>query len=389
MKNMFKNINYESSEKVLRELKGLASKKLSKAKSMPKELYTSNEILELEKKHIFSKEWVCAGREKEIPNSGDYFTFQIDKQPIVILRDENNNVKALSNVCLHRMMKIVEGKGNKKRFTCPYHAWTYSLDGQLVMAKYMDKTDCFNKDDMKLPQIKCEVFLGWIYVSLNNNIQSVSSKLKELKEIASPYAMEKYIDIISEDLTWDTNWKILTENFMEGYHLPVAHLGTVGPLINLLDTEFDKRGAFESFTYQKFTKNPDSLVGTAHKNNKILKGKWRHTSILPTIFPSHMYSLAPDHLWYLSLQPNGTGRVNIKFGAAIAPEVIEDQKDPETFLKETKKFLYEVQNEDRYVVEGIYKGVCSPLGQPGPLSWLERENHEFTQYISRKLTKTI
>ena len=127
------------------------------------------------------------------------------------------------------------------------------------------------------------------------------------------------------------------------------------------------------------------MVGTAHKNNKILKGKWRHTSILPTIFPSHMYSLAPDHLWYLSLQPNGTGRVNIKFGAAIAPEVIEDQKDPETFLKETKKFLYEVQNEDRFVVEGIYKGVCSPLGQPGPLSWLERENHEFTQYISRKL----
>ncbi len=386
---MFENINNKSSEKTLLELKDLASKKLSKARAMPKELYTSNEILELEKNLIFSNEWVCAGREKEIPCPGDYFTFQIDTQPIVVLRDEKNNVRALSNVCLHRMMKIVEGKGNKKRFTCPYHAWTYNLDGQLVMAKYMDRTDCFKKENMKLPQIKCEVFLGWIYVSLNNNTQSVSSKLNELHEIVAPYSMENYVDIISEDLTWNTNWKILTENFMEGYHLPVAHLGTVGPHINLLDTEFDKRGAFENFTYQTFTKNPDALVGTAHKNNKTLKGKWRHTSILPTIFPSHMYSLAPDHLWYLSLQPCGTDKVNIKFGAALAPEVLEDKKDPEPFLDETRRFLYEVQNEDRYVVEGIYKGICSPLGQPGPLSWLERENHEFTQYIARKLTKII
>ena len=98
-----------------------------------------------------------------------------------------------------------------------------------------------------------------------------------------------------------------------------------------------------------------------------------------------MYSLAPDHLWYLSLQPQGTDKVKIKFGAAIAPEVLEDQDNPTEFLEETIKFLNHVQQEDRHVVEGIYKGVCSPLSHPGPLSWLERENHEFTQYISRKL----
>ena len=147
----------------------------------------------------------------------------------------------------------------------------------------------------------------------------------------------------------------------------------------------DKRGAFECFTYQTFTKNEDAIVGTAHPKNKSLVGKWRHTSILPTIFPSHMYSLAPDHLWYLSLQPQGTDKVKIKFGAAIAPEVMEDQDNPDEFLKETIKFLNHVQQEDRYVVEGIYQGVCSPLRLPGPLSWLERENHEFTQYISKKL----
>jgi len=372
-------------KKILLDLKNLASKPLSLASAMPKEIYTSDEILDLENSLIFSKEWICAGRETEIPKVGDYFTFNIGKQPIIILRDTNKKVRAMSNVCLHRMMQIVEGKGNNKNFTCPYHAWSYDLDGKLIMARYMDRTECFNKSEMKLPEIKCEISLGWIYVTLNPDIDSLSKSLASLNEILSPYKMENYIDIISEDHVWDTNWKLLTENFMEGYHLPVAHQGTVGPYINLSDTEFDKRGAFESFTYQTFTKNEDAIVGTAHPDNKSLTGRWRHTSVLPTIFPSHMYSLAPDHLWYLSLQPNGTNKVYIKFGAAVAPEVLKDQNDPEKFLNETREFLYEVQKEDRFVVEGIFKGVNSPLGSPGPLSWLERENHEFTQYIARKL----
>ena len=219
--------------------------------------------MSLEEDLIFNKEWICVGRATEIPKVGDYFTYQLGKQPIIILRDRSKKIKAMSNICLHRMMKIVQGKGNKKSFTCPYHAWTYNLDGNLVMAKYMDKTECFNKGDLKLPELKCEVFLGWIYVTLNNNIQSLSKSLKSLSDVVSSYKMENYIDIISEEHIWNTNWKILTENFMEGYHLPVAHQGTVGPYFNVLDTEFDKRGAFECFTYQTFTKSEDAIVGTA------------------------------------------------------------------------------------------------------------------------------
>ena len=227
------------------------------------------------------------------------------------------------------------------------------------------------------------------YLNFRRNIVTKDIKLNELMKIAEPYKMENYINIISDDFEWDTNWKLLTENFMEGYHLPVAHPETVGPFINVMDTEFDKRGSFKSFTYQYFTKNRDAPVGTAHPENNSLKGKWRHTSILPTVFPSHMYSLAPDHYWYLSLLPSGVGKVKIRFGAAIAPEVLNNQNNPDKYIKDTRNFLYKVQEEDRYVVEGIYKGVNSPLGKPGPLSWLERENHEFTQYIARMLTALI
>ena len=93
-------------------------------------------------------------------------------------------------------MKIVDGKGNKKNFTCPYHAWTYNLDGKLVKAKYMDKTECFEKNHLKLPELKTEIFLGWIYVTLNQNPESLSENLKSLQTMVTPYKMENYINII-------------------------------------------------------------------------------------------------------------------------------------------------------------------------------------------------
>lgn len=374
---------------VLERLADLAAKPLSRATAPPKEMYSSGAITQLEEQRIFANEWLCAGRADEVANPGDYMTFELGNQPIIIIRGLDGDLSARSNICRHRMMRLVEGRGNTRKFTCPYHAWTYNLDGQLVGAAYMDRTECFDKSDVQLPSVRCEVYFGWIYVTLNNDAAPVADMLTGLTELVQPYNMQDYQTIFVEDHVWDTNWKCLTENFMEGYHLPVAHKNTVGAYFPVMDTIFDDRGSFPHFTSQLFTKTGDAPVGTAHPSNKTLTGKWRQTSVMPTVFPSHMYVLAPDHLWFLSLQPEGPNKTRIRYGAAMAPEVLADQEDREAFIASTKAFLDEVQEEDRHVVEGIYKGACSPLGSPGPLSWLERENHEFTQYIARKLCGAI
>ena len=98
-----------------------------------------------------------------------------------------------------------------------------------------------------------------------------------------------------------------------------------------------------------------------------------------------MISLAPDHLWYLSLQPLGHDKVKIRYGAALAPEVLAASEDPDSLIIEVISFLDRVNEEDRGVVEGIFKGSKGLLSSAGPLCWLERENHEFTQYIARCL----
>ena len=351
---------------------------------MPPELYTSDKWLELEKKQIFTQEWLCAGRADAAPKAGDYFTFAIDGYPIFIIRQDDGGLRAFSNVCLHRMMRLLEDTGNCKSIVCPYHAWTYDKQGQLTAAPFMKERVGFDMTKMKLPEVRCEIWQGWVYLTLKQKAKSIGNQLQELESYVAGYGMENYRHIVSEDEVWDTNWKNLTENFMEGYHLPVAHRKTLGGHFPVRETRFASK-VHKHFTLQTFTKKKSALVGTAHAANKMLHGEKRHTSVLVTVYPSHMYSLAPDHLWYLSLQPKGTGQVALRFGAALAPEVIDNQPDIKEFIKKMKDFLREVNNEDRFIVEGLRTGMESPFAKPGPLCWLEREGHEFAGYLARTI----
>ena len=370
---------------LLDQLKSLASRPLAEASAPPKDLYVLPEICDLEQDRIFAQSWLCAGRADEIASPGDYMTFELGPQPVIIIRGADGEIYARANVCRHRMMRLVEGRGTTRKFTCPYHAWTYDIAGRLVAAPHMDRTDCFSRDDLALAPVRCEIFQGWIYVTLADDIPPVAAQLAELTPLIGRYHQEHYVTIFSEEHVWDTNWKCLTENFMESYHLPVAHRSTVGAHYAVEENTFDERGAFDGFTVQFFTKSDGAPVGRAHEDNTTLDGVWRHTSVMPTIFPSHMYVLAPDHLWYLSLQPDGPTRTRIRYGAAIAPEKLAAEPDREAYLATTKAFLDRVQVEDQHVVEGIFNGARSPLGVPGPLSWLERGNHEFAQYLARRL----
>jgi phenylpropionate dioxygenase-like ring-hydroxylating dioxygenase large terminal subunit len=171
---------------------------------------------------------------------------------------------------------------------------------------------------------------------------------------------------------------------MEGYHLPVAHRRTVGAWFPADDTEFPA-APFDAFTYQTFTKDENAKYGRAHPDNRRLQGRWRYTSVMPTIYPTLMYVLAPDHMWYLSLRPRSVDEVHVRFGAALAPEVLATLPDRETFFKETVDFFDRVNAEDKVVVEAIHQSTKAPLAAPGPLSWLEREIHDFQGYLSRRL----
>jgi phenylpropionate dioxygenase-like ring-hydroxylating dioxygenase large terminal subunit len=372
-----------SAASVLAQLRESSARPFDKARAMPPAVYTSPEFLELEKKTIFSHEWQCVGRASALENEGDYLTTDVNGQPIAVVRNRGGELKAYSNVCLHRMSTLLEGRGNTRGIVCPYHAWSYTLDGALQGAPLMDGPD-FCKDDYKLPSVRCEVWQGWIYVTLDPAAQPVAQRLAELDELIAPYEMGDYVETFYEEHVWDTNWKILDVNFMESSHLPMLHRATVGPHSRLEEMECPP--GRDPFNYHWITKEASLPIGNAHPDNQRLQGHWRKTTALLAIYPTHLITLTPGYFWYLSLQPRGVGQVHIRFGGGLAPDFICDAKALE-FMATLKTLLDEVNAEDRRGVEAVFRGAHASLAVPGKLNRLERPNYDFARYIAKRASQ--
>ncbi|WP_087688558.1 aromatic ring-hydroxylating dioxygenase subunit alpha [Pandoraea sp. PE-S2R-1] len=352
------------------------------ARAMPPGVYTSPDFLAREQRDIFAHEWQCVGRASALAEPGDYLSAQIGDQPVVVVRDEQMQLKAMSNVCLHRMSVLLEGRGNVRRIVCPYHAWNYSLDGALKGAPMMDEQAGFCKESYRLPAIRCEQWQGWIYVTLDNDAPPVATQLAGLTDLIAQYGMTDYIETFYEEHVWDTNWKILAENFMESYHLPMLHRATVGPHSKLEEMECPPGHA--AFNYHWITKEATLPIGNAHPDNTRLEGHWRKTTALLAIYPTHLVTLTPGYFWYLVLQPRGVDRVHIRFGGGLSPEFVADPA-ANAHMVSLKKLLDEVNAEDRRGVEAVFRGVHAPLAKPGHLSRLERPNYDFARYLAARM----
>jgi len=358
-----------------------ASMPFEEARAMPPGVYHSPGFLALEETEIFRKQWICIGRAESIPKTGDYIACDILDQPIMVVRGADGVVRGFSNVCLHRMARLLEGTGNAKKVVCPYHAWAYGLDGALIGAPHMEQSACFDKKNYKLPDVRAAVWQGWIYVTLGPDVVSLDTHLRELgKTVTDRYQMENYVETFREEHIWDTNWKILAENFMESYHLFRLHAATVGPHSKIEEMECLAGG--DAFNYHWITKEATLGLGNAHPDNKHLQGDWRKTTALITAYPGHMITLTPGYFWYLCLQPRGVDKVHIVYGGGFAPEYVNDPEADE-MTADLKKLLDEVNVEDRIGVESVFHGTRAGLASNGHLSYLERPNFEFSQYLAR------
>ncbi|MEM6985047.1 MAG: SRPBCC family protein [Pseudomonadota bacterium] len=364
------------------ELAATVAKPFEGASAMPPSVYTSPAFLDAELEYVFKQDWFCAGRASALAKAGDFTTLELAGQPVVVLRDKSGSLRAYSNVCLHRMSTLLHGRGNTRRITCPYHAWSYDLNGQLLGAPAMTLNQSFCKSGMSLPTVRCEEWLGWIMVSLNPDAPTVSHALAEVESLVGDYGMGEYVETFFETHVWDTNWKVLAENFMESYHLPVCHAGTIGGLSKL--EEMVCPPGLSAFNYHTILKDDSLKIALAHENNTRLSGERRRMTYLLAIYPSLLITLTPGYFWYLSLHPEGVGQVRIAFGGGMSPDYVDDANAQRHFA-ELKELLDRVNVEDRGCTEKVYRGLCSQFAKPGPLSHLERPNYDFAHYLADRV----
>ncbi len=336
-------------------LRNVASLTHDDATVMPAAYYTSDDFAALEAEHLFRRDWVCLGRADEINEPGEFFTTEVVGEPLLITRGKDKQIRVLSNVCRHRGNVIAEGDGKKSRFSCSYHAWTYDLTGQLVGAPLMSKVKNFDAGKCSLPSFKTEIWQGFLFVNLSGDASPLAPRLKSLIPYIENYDMAERVHGFTENATWETNWKCLAENFMEGYHLDVTHPKTLKPLTPTGLCEYvESDGQFNAYYSYYDPSYPER--GPFPPN---LTDKEKRCSFMFGVFPNLVVAIAPNILIYLCLRPNTSNSVNIRWGMSALPQsdgVTDEQRD----------FMNEVNAEDKVKLESLQRGLQSRYFEPGP-----------------------
>lgn len=186
-----------------------------KAHTLPAACYVDSEIYEIEQSFLFRSGWVGLGRSDRWSNKGDYSALEIGGVPLVVVRDENGKLRAFANTCRHRSAQIMTGEGTCSRFRCPFHFWTYALDGRLVGTPSMQKTLDFDQEDFGLKEFALEESHGFVLLSLEETPVSFQTWLGDFAEMHKSWPAEELVTTRRREFTVNCNWKAFAEVFNE------------------------------------------------------------------------------------------------------------------------------------------------------------------------------
>ncbi len=203
--------------------------------TLPARFYTDESVFELEKEAIFYKSWWYAGHVSQLQNTGDYLTTEIHEQEVFVVRDREGQLRAFYNVCQHRGHQLVSGSGHANLIVCPYHAWSYDLDGQLKGARNTDSMEGFKKCDFALKPVQVELFCGLVMINLDPNAAPLTQMAAGLEDEIRQYcpSVDNLVFAQRDTYTVDCNWKVMIDNFLECYHCHTAHRD----FVDLVDME--------------------------------------------------------------------------------------------------------------------------------------------------------
>ena len=378
---------------LLESLQQTAALTPQEATSMPPEAFTSEALLELERERIFSKEWICVGREDELSTPGDFFTSEVNQVPIIITRNRDGKLQALVNVCRHRMGRVAKGEGKTRVLTCPYHSWSYDLDGKLLNAPKMEDKQ-FDRSKFGLHQLRLEVWLGFVFVNMDADAEPLAPRLEPLKESLKNFRVEQMNVISKETTIWKTNWKVLCENFLEVYHSESVHRNTLYAIGGAETARPGDRG--DDYNFYLFGPHDVERIGDADISeivnpgvlveNSDLTDFERVHSPIGCIYPNLLVAVSWFGGAYFTAQPLSTGELRVEMGhfGPVTGLPFNSEKAHEFALKKLNDLS---TIEDRVMVEDVYRSAQSGYGKPGPLHSKHEETiAHFIRYLSRKLT---
>ena len=361
-------------ELVRREDLELARVPESRSRHLPGRYYTSPEILELEKEKLFMKDWLMVGRVEEFPNPGDYRVIDILGESIIICRDDEGRLNALSNLCRHRGVEVARGEGNRRDFMCPFHGWTYDLGGGLIAAPESDRFSDYDFANCRLASHKIDSWAGFVFVNLDPDSPSLEDFLDAdgVREAAGFLRAEDTRIVDSFTYILECNWKMMVENNIDMYHVNVIHAGSFG-------------GTFEGETFKrqlsKYGWHGPYRCPTMAPDGEIL---FRPMPWLEQEGPefAYTYYLRPNFNFFARqdlLQPcvaypidADTTRVTY---ITLLPKEALDMPAFDAKVKILRDFIELAATEDLAMLKSLQKGFKSRFFEGGPMHELEGPMH--------------
>jgi Rieske 2Fe-2S family protein len=341
------------------------------AKSLAQRYFVSPEVFAEEQDRIFSKQWVLVGHQNQIAEPGDYFVTEVASESLIIVRDKGGEVHGFYNVCRHRGTRLREDRnGHLSAIQCPYHAWTYGLDGRLIGAPHMDQVPGFDKAAYSLHRVNLGLWEGFIFVNLGDastergGDRSLEDWFAPLKGKFSHWNMS--ILQPSKRIEYDVhaNWKLMFENYSECYHCPGVHpqLQKVSPYDS---AENDLREGPFLGGFMKI--NPGKSLTMSGNACAAFVGKIENLQqvFYYSIFPNMLLSLHPEYVMVHQLWPQSPERTLIVCDWLFHPDAFS-RKD---FNPQDAIEFWDMTNkQDWHVCELSQQGIASRAYQPGPYS---------------------
>jgi phenylpropionate dioxygenase-like ring-hydroxylating dioxygenase large terminal subunit len=356
------------------------------ARTLPQRYFISPDIFAEEQQKIFSTQWVLVGHQSHIRETGEYFIAEVAGESVIVVRDKRGEIYGFYNVCRHRGSRLLEQRDGRLSggIQCPYHAWTYALDGRLLGAPHMDDVSDFDKADYPLRRANLSLWEGFIFVNLEDSPAPLEEWFSPLAGKFSRWNLPALRSAKRIEYDVHANWKLIFQNYSECYHCAGVHpeLTRISPSDSAENdlTEGPFLGGFMRIASDKSL----TMSGNACA---LPVGEFGDEDFRVvfyySIFPNMLLSLHPDYVMVHQLQPQSPERTLILCDWFFHPNAFERQDfNPEDAIA----FWDMVNRQDWHVCELSQQGISSRAYEPGPYSARESIPAAWDQYYLQQMS---
>ena len=366
--------------------------------ALDREFYADPDIYQRDIERIYLKAWLYAGHVSEIPLKGDYFLYKVAGEEVIVLRGDDDQIHALLNVCRHRGSRVcLESKGSSRRLSCPYHGWTYALDGSLIAAAHMEEG--FDKSKFGLKKVHHHVFHGLIFINFADKPSAFDVIERDLGPYLRPYRLDQARVARRQSYPVRSNWKLAVENYKECYHCGPAHpeYSKAHSLalpqerwqaeMDALVEKMPSCGLKSSMMNHSYTSGEEFGTDRAYEHYPLLRGYVTGSRDGKPVAPlmgditgydggAHDFKIGPvlyalaycDHVVLYRFTPVSLTECDCDITWLVSGLAVEG-KD---YRLDELTWLWDVTTiADKTIIENNQKGVNSRFFEPGPFSTFE------------------